>query len=136
MPSKSIGVSNKFDFFIGHRALLYLVNKPCNIGRIVQWFLILLEFDFTMVVKKGITYQREDHLSRLINGENLVGIPDDLLEAYLLNVEMVPKWNKDVVPMLIIGNLHLSTLAFIEQSQHYSMVVGRLYWKEDRDPLI
>ena len=47
----------KFVFFISHQALVYLVNKPCNTGRIVQWFLILLEFDFTVVVKKGITHQ-------------------------------------------------------------------------------
>ena len=49
-------LANKFVFFTDHQALLYLVNKPCNMGRIVQWFLILLEFDFTVVVKKGITH--------------------------------------------------------------------------------
>ena len=44
-------LANKFVFFTDHQALLYLVNKPCNTGRIVRWFLILLEFDFTVVVK-------------------------------------------------------------------------------------
>ena len=48
-----------------------------------------------------------------------MGVPDD--NAYLFNVEMVPKWSKDIVPMLTIGNLHLSNLieanlAFIEKS--------------------
>ena len=114
-------LSNKFVFFTDHHALLYLVNKPCNTGRIVQWFLILLEFDFIVVVKKGVTHQRVDHLSRLLNGEDPVGIPNDLPHAYLFNVEMVLKWSKDIVPMLTIGNLHFSTLieanlAFIEQS--------------------
>ena len=98
-------LSNKFVLFTNHKALLYLVNKPCIMGRIVQWFLILLEFDFTIVVKKGITHQRADHLSKLINGEALVEIPDDFLDAYLFNVEMVPKWSKDIVPMLTVGNL-------------------------------
>ena len=46
-------LANKFVFFTDHQALLYLVNKPCNTGRIVRWFIILLEFDFTVVVKKG-----------------------------------------------------------------------------------
>ena len=114
-------IANKFVFFTDHQALLYLVNKSCNTGRIVRWFLILLEFDFTVVVKKGITHQRADHLSRLINGEAPVGVPDDLPNAYLFNVEMVPKWSKDKVPMLIVENLQLSTskeasLSFIEQS--------------------
>ena len=110
-------------------------------GRIVQWFLILLEFDFTIVVKKGITYQRADHLSKLINGEAPVRVPNDLPDAYLSNVEMVPKWSKDIVPVLTIGNLQLSTskeasVSYIEQSQHYAMVAGRLYQKEDGDPLM
>ena len=48
-------LANKFVLLTNHQALLYLVNKPCNMGHIVRWFLILLEFDFTDVVKKGIT---------------------------------------------------------------------------------
>ena len=40
--------ANKLVFFTDHQALLYLVNKTCNIGRIVRWFIILLEFDFTL----------------------------------------------------------------------------------------
>ena len=57
------------------------------------------------MVKKGIAHQRANHLSRLINGEAPVGVPDDLPDAYLFNVEMVPKWSKDIVPMLIVGSL-------------------------------
>ena len=54
---------------------------------------------------------------------------------------MVPMWSKDIVPMLTVGNLQLSTsreanLSYIEQSQHYTMVSSRLYWKEDRDPIM
>ena len=65
-------LANKFVFFTDHQALLYLVNKPCNIGCIVRWFLILLEFDFTIVVKKGITHQWANHLSRLLHGKPLM----------------------------------------------------------------
>ena len=49
-------LANKFVFSTDHQVLLYLVNKPCNTGHIGRWFLILLEFDFTVVVKKGITH--------------------------------------------------------------------------------
>ena len=83
-------LANKFVFYTNHQALLYLVNKPCNTGRIVTWFLILLEFDFTMVVKKGVTHQRADHLFRLIMGERQQGILDDLPDVYLFNITMVP----------------------------------------------
>ena len=48
-------------------------------------------------------------------------VPNDLLDAYLFNVEMVPKWSKDIVSMLIVGNLQLSvskeaSLLYIDQS--------------------
>ena len=43
-----------------------------------------------MVVKKGVTHQRADHLSRLPNGEPAHGVADDLLDAYLFNFHMVP----------------------------------------------
>ena len=32
-------LANKFVFYTDHQALLYLVNKPCQTGRIVRWFL-------------------------------------------------------------------------------------------------
>ncbi|MCO5586798.1 hypothetical protein L7F22_040740 [Adiantum nelumboides] len=90
-------LSNKFVFFVDHQALLYLVNKPCSTGRIVRWFIILLEFDFTVVVKKETTHQRADHLSRLMHGEAPIGIDDDLPDAYLFNIDMVPRWSEDVI---------------------------------------
>ena len=76
-------LANKFVFFTDHQALLYLVNKPCSTGRIVRWFIILLEFDFTVVVKKGTTHQRADHLSRLMNGDAPMGVEDDLPDTTL-----------------------------------------------------
>ena len=84
-------LANKFVFFVDHQALLYLVDKPCSMRRIFRWFLILLEFDLIMVVKKGTTHQRAYHLSRLTHGEPPIGMDDDLCDAYLFNIEMVPK---------------------------------------------
>ena len=43
-------LANQFVFFVDHQALLYLVNKPCSTGRITRWMLVLLEFDFIVVV--------------------------------------------------------------------------------------
>ena len=60
------------------------MNKPCNTGRIVRWFLILLELDFTVMVKQGKTHLRANHLSWMVHGEKPTGIDDDLPNAYLL----------------------------------------------------
>ena len=50
-------LANKFVFFVDHQAQLYLVNKPCSTGRIIIWFVIILEFDFMVAVKKGLTHR-------------------------------------------------------------------------------
>ena len=123
-----------------HQALLYLVNKPCNTNCIIGWFLILLEFDFTVVVKKGITHQRPYHLFRLLHGEALDGIPNDLPNAYLFNVEMIPEWSVQFVPMLMSGMLRLNmdireNKHLIEQSCKYFMLAGRLY-KKGKDGIL
>ena len=83
-------LANKFIFFTDHHALLYLVNKPCSTGRIVRWFVILLEFDFTVAVKPGRSHQRADHLLRITNGETPVGVNDDLPDATLFMIETAP----------------------------------------------
>ena len=70
-----------------HQALLYMVNKPSNIGQIVRWFVILLEFDFEVAVKKGTMHQRADHLSRITSREIETGINDNLLDAIYFNIE-------------------------------------------------
>ena len=70
-------LANKFVFFMDHHALLYLVNKPCSMARIVRWFVILLEFDFTISIKLGHSHQRADHLSRITNGEAPIGVNDE-----------------------------------------------------------
>ena len=84
------------------------------------------------MVKKGITHQRANHLSRLINGEAPSGVNDNLLDAYLFNVEKIPKWSRDLVPLLTIGKLNLNdsmerNLFLVEQSKEYSMIARQLY---------
>ena len=74
-------LANKFVFFVDHHALLYLVNKPCSTGRIVRWFVILLESDFTVTVKPGKSNQREDHLSRITNGKAPTRLDDNYPDA-------------------------------------------------------
>ena len=84
-------LANKFIFFVDHQALLYLVNKPCATGRIVRWFIILLEFDFEVAVRKGLNHQRADHLSRITSGEAPIGIEDGMPYSTLFLVETAPK---------------------------------------------
>ena len=125
-------LANKFIFFVNHHALLYLVNKPCATGRIIRWFVILLEFDFTVAVKPGRSHQRADHLSRITSGEAPTGVDDDLPDAALFLVEIAPRWSKRILEVLSIDaqwqeNDMPTSIALLEESTHYSLLSRRLY---------
>ena len=126
-------LANHFVFFVDHQALLYLVNKPCSTGRIVRWFVILLEFDFTVAVKKGLTHKRADHLSRITNGEEPTGVDDDLPDATLFQIESVPKWSKRIATFLstsVITDVHQDVdtqTKFLEECSCFQLISGRLY---------
>ena len=72
------------------------MNKPCLTRRITHWFLILMEFDFTVAVKKGRTHVLTDHMSRIPNGEALTGVDDDLPDAPLFLIDLVPEWAEEI----------------------------------------
>lgn len=104
----------------------------------MRWFIILLEFDFTVVVKKDKMHQRADHLSRLMHGEAANGIDDDIPDAYLFNIEMVPRWSSSFEPILSIG-LHnvqsLSVKQLIHDFASFVLLAERLY-KHGRDGIL
>jgi len=65
-----------FVFYVDHMALVYLVNKPQDFGKIVRWILLFLEYDFKIVYKLNRFHQMVDALSRLPNKRKLVGVLD------------------------------------------------------------
>jgi hypothetical protein len=69
-------LGNKFVFFVDHMALVYLVNKPQVSGRIAQWLLLFLEYDFTVVYKPGKTHGVVDALSGSPHGEPAIGVEE------------------------------------------------------------
>ena len=70
---------------------------------------------------------RANHLSRMIHGEKPTRIDDDLPNAYLFKVEMIPKWSKSLMFLLTIGVLHNQPAWVVGQSQLYALLVGQLY---------
>ena len=96
-------LANKFVFFVDYQALLYLVNKPCMMGRITRWLLILMEFDFTIIVRKGRTHVLADHMFQIPNGEKPICVDDDLPDAPLFLVDLVPEWAEEICHYLTNG---------------------------------
>ena len=52
---------------------------------------------------------------------------DDLPDAYLFQLEMVPEWSEPTISLLTIGNIHDQPPQMVEQSKLYALLAGRLY---------
>jgi hypothetical protein len=49
-------LGNKIVFYVGHMALVYLVNKPQVSGCIIKWLFLILEYGFIIVYKPRCTH--------------------------------------------------------------------------------
>ncbi len=75
---------NNFTFFVGHQALIYLVNKPIVTWQITWWLLLLQEFNFKVIYKLGKVHFVLDQLSHAKNGEPIVGVEDKFVIVFLI----------------------------------------------------
>ena len=134
-------LANQFVFYVDHQALLYLVNKPCATGRITRWMLILLEFDFTVVVRPGKKHLMADHMSRIPNGEPPIGIDDDLADATLFLVDSIPQWSEHIIDVLTNGLTNVRQLGrqkawqIVKECADYQLIAGQLY-KRGKDDIL
>jgi hypothetical protein len=63
--------------------LVYLLNRPQVIEIIVRWFLLFLEYDFTIIYKLGKTHVIADALSTLPNAIGHIGVSDQTIDVNL-----------------------------------------------------
>ena len=71
----------------------------------------------------------------MIHREKPTRINDDLPDAYLFQLEMVPKWSENIVSLLTIGNIQDQPPLQVEQTRLYALLVGRLY-KSQKDKVL
>ena len=83
-------LDNPFIFYTDHQSLKYVVNKPLHHGRICHWLLLFQEFEFEVIVRPGKLNVGPNHLSRIDTGKEPTGVDDDLLDAHLFRIEVVP----------------------------------------------
>ena len=71
----------------------------------------------------------------MIHKEKPIGIDNDLPNAYLFQMEMVPKWSENIVSLLTIGNIHEQPPQRVEQMRLYALLARRLY-KSQKDKVL
>ncbi|XP_062075055.1 uncharacterized protein LOC133779070 [Humulus lupulus] len=88
------------DYAVVHAALRYLLPKKEAKPRLIQWILLLQEFDLEIKDKKGSENLVANHLSRLIRDEDNFPIEEKFSDEQLLAVQEVIPWYADVVNFL------------------------------------
>ncbi|XP_042019212.1 uncharacterized protein LOC121767077 [Salvia splendens] len=69
--------------FTDHAAIKYLLAKKESKPRLIQWVLLLQDFDWEVRDKKGTEKKVADHLSQIFQGETEEAIPDAFPEKHL-----------------------------------------------------
>ena len=96
-------IGNKVIVHTDHSTIKYLMTKKDAKQRLIQWVLILREFDLEIKDKKGIENLVTDNLSRLEGLRDEVQVNDDFPDEQLLVIEdtkPVP-WFADYVNYLV-----------------------------------
>jgi hypothetical protein len=82
-------------------ALVYLVNKPHVLGRIIRLLLLFLKYDFIVMYKISRTHVVANALSKLLDITQPTSVPNQTIDASLFYTKR--EWLKDVKEFLRIG---------------------------------
>ena len=96
-------IGNKVVVHTDHSAIKYLMTKKDAKPRLIQWVLLLQEFDLEIKDKKGTENLVANHLSRLEWASDEVQVNDDFPDEQLLAIEdkRVVPWFSDYVNYLV-----------------------------------
>ena len=123
-------IGNKVVVHTNHSAIKYLMTKKDAKPRLIQWVLLLQEFDVEIKDKKGTENLVADHLSQLEGARDDVPVNDEFPDEKLLAIEdkrAVP-WFVDYVNYLVAKVVppefnYQQKKRFFAHLKHY-------YWEE------
>jgi hypothetical protein len=97
-------VGAKVIVYTDHAALKYLLVKKDAKPRLIQWLLLLQEFDLEIRDKKGVENSVVDHLSRLQFEKSAeMPINDYMGDDTLLKVSTTDPWYANIVNYIVAG---------------------------------
>ncbi|XP_057790463.1 uncharacterized protein LOC131007571 [Salvia miltiorrhiza] len=84
---QKLGKESHIIVYTDHSALKYLLSKKESKSRLIRWILLLQEFDWEIIDKKGAENNVADHLSRLVQDhDDVVPINEDFPDEHLYAV--------------------------------------------------
>ncbi|RDY05084.1 Retrovirus-related Pol polyprotein, partial [Mucuna pruriens] len=87
---------SKIVVFSDYAALRFLLKKLDAKPRLIQWMLLLQEFNIEIKDKKGVENPVADHLSRIERDEDLMPIRDQFPDEQLLHINTNTPWFTDI----------------------------------------
>jgi hypothetical protein len=128
---RSYLVGAKVIVYTNHAALKYLLKKKDAKPRLIQWILLLQEFDLEIRDKKGVENSVASHLSRL-QFEKSAELPinDYMRDDILLKVSTTDPWYANIVNYNVAGYIQLGAdkKKIIRDSRLYLWDDPYLYW--------
>ena len=115
--------------FIDNAALRYLLSKKDAKAHLIQWILLLQEFNIEIKDKKGVENVVADHLSRLTFEEVKEEIPiqDAFPDEQLFVVTELP-WYAHIVNYLVTGSIPETWT--MQDRRKFFIEVRNFYWDD------
>eukprot|EP00253_Pinus_taeda_P004027 PITA_04027 len=118
---------------IDHVAIRYLMNKTYVNSRIIRWFLLLQQFDLTIMNKSGKENVVVDFLSR-VNfpaGEEIM-VDDQMPDEHLFAISVLSPWFVDIENYLVAAQFppHISSKdksKIVRKSAPFTWIRGNLF---------
>ncbi|RDY13721.1 Retrovirus-related Pol polyprotein from transposon 17.6, partial [Mucuna pruriens] len=93
---RSYLLGSKIIVFSDHAVVRFLLKKPDAKSRLIQWILLLQEFNIVIRDKKGAENSVANHLSRITRENDLMPIKDKFPDEQLLQINMPTPWFADI----------------------------------------
>ena len=122
-------VGSDIVIFTDHSTLKYLLTKQNAKARLIQWVLLLQEFNLQIKDKKGVENVVADHLSRLTIAHDTHSLPinDECPKESLMQLEKAP-WYAHIANFLATGEIPPD---WKEQDRKYFLAkIHSYYWEE------
>ncbi|RDX79242.1 Retrovirus-related Pol polyprotein from transposon 17.6, partial [Mucuna pruriens] len=85
----------------------FLVKKPDAKPTLIQWMLLLQEFDIEIRDKKGAKNSIANHLSRIEKENDPMSIRDDFPDEQLLQIDKITPWFADIYNYIVASKFPL-----------------------------